>query len=380
MNYIPLLSIAIATKNREKYCIAAIESVLSYNDNRLEICIADNSATTVVKEFVEKLNSTQIKYSYDSGGVSSIENFNRAVGLTTGEYLILIGDDDTILPKAIEIAAWAKENNVDSICAKDNVIYYWPNSRDIYPTGHLIITKSTGKIIEVDIKKELKKLLNNGLQHYLLYPLPKTYHGIVKKSLMEEIKNRTGHYYGALSPDIYSCIAMSCVAQNHYLIGEPLSVAGVCATSTTADNFTGKHSGSIDKIPHLKHRGNYIWHSLVPRYYSVNTIWAESGLTALEELGENNLLKRYNLYQMLAQGYVNNYKFIPDLIKKESNKLRKNHNIFLVTYYFKLSIAFFKIFFKKITYIIKNKMNPKISSFKDDIKDFNELFAFVKKQ
>lgn len=374
----PLLSIAIATKNREKYCIASIESILNYKDDRLQICISDNSDTTQVKEFVEKLNSIQIKYRYDNGGVSSIENFNRAVELSTGEYLILIGDDDTILPKAIEMALWAKENNVDSICSKETMIYYWPNSRPIYPTGYLIIPKSTGKLIKIDVNKNLINLLKNGLQHYLLYPLPKTYHGIVKKELMNVVKNKTGHFYGGLSPDMYSCMTMSIVSKNHYLIDEPLSVAGVCATSTTADNFTGKHSGSIDSIPHLKHRGEYIWHKWIPRYYSVNTIWAESGLKALSEMGQSDLLNKFNIYQMMAQGWVNNYKFIPELIKIENNNLRRSINISIIFFRIKLNIAVVKIFIKKIMNLIKNKANPKIITSTENIKDFKELFSALK--
>lgn len=41
--------------------------------------------------------------------ISSIDNFNQAMDLTTGDYVILIGDDDSILPKIVEIAHWAKK-------------------------------------------------------------------------------------------------------------------------------------------------------------------------------------------------------------------------------------------------------------------------------
>ena len=61
----PLVSIAIATKNRQKYCIEAIKSILAYNNPEIEIAIADNSETSEVKEFIEKINSTFIKYFYD---------------------------------------------------------------------------------------------------------------------------------------------------------------------------------------------------------------------------------------------------------------------------------------------------------------------------
>ncbi len=95
------------------------------------------------------------------------------------------------------------------------MIYYWPNVLEEYPNGVMITPPSTGKITEINFRKHLNALLENGLQLYLLYPLPKTYHGLVKRSLMEEIKNRVGHYYGGLSPDFTLNSRFMC-CNNHF--------------------------------------------------------------------------------------------------------------------------------------------------------------------
>ena len=367
---LPLLSVAIATKNRQKYCIEAIKSILAYNKPSIEIAIADNSETDEVKKFVESVNHPFIKYQYDCvDNVSSIENFNRAIALCTGEYLMLIGDDDSILPKAIEMAEWAKSNDIDSVCSTENLAYYWPSVLEQYPMGVMMIPSFTGNIVKVDINKQLKALLENGLQLYLLYPLPKTYHGIVKRSIMEEIKKRTGHYCGGLSPDIYSSIAVSCIAKNHFVIDEPMSIAGVCATSTTADNLKGKHSGSLEGIPHLRHRHNYKFSQRIPLYYSVNTIWAESGLKALEELNEEELLKNFNVYRLVAQAWIHNRKFIAPIMHEKHEELRDTLNVNNLTFKIHLAKATLniikakiareitKVFLNKKTKIIENLAN-----------------------
>lgn len=355
----PLLSIAIATKNREKYCIESIKSILSFQNDEIEITVADNSDTDQVKQFVEEISHPAVKYIYDNGAVSSIENFNRAMELTTGEYVMLIGDDDSILPKLIEIAKWAKENNADSICSKENLVYYWPGVLEKFPDGGIILPKSTGKIEKVNIKKNIEDLVKNGLQLYLLYPLPKTYHGLVRKSVMEEVKRRTGHYYGGLSPDIYSSIAVSCIVKKHYTIDEPLSIAGVCATSTTADNFKGKHSGSLENIPHLRHRENYQFSEKIPLYYSVNTIWAESGLKALEELKETELLKKFNIYKLVAQAWIHNKKFIPELMEEKHKDLFNRHKISYKKGKNKVFLATLEIYGAKLKRVLQNKMKRK---------------------
>ncbi|CAD7811194.1 GalNAc(5)-diNAcBac-PP-undecaprenol beta-1,3-glucosyltransferase [Chryseobacterium aquaeductus] len=374
----PLLSIAIATKDREKYCIQSIQSILSLEYKNIEITLSDNSATTQVRDFVDKLQSDQIVYRYDNSAVSSIENFNRAVELTTGEYVMLIGDDDTILPKAIEMAQWAKNNNVDSVCSKETIIYYWPKALEKYPDGAVIIPKTTNNLKKINVKNELITLLKSGLQNYLLYSLPKTYHGLVKRNVLEEIKRRTGHFYGGLSPDLYSAVAVACVGTSHYQIGEPLSVAGVCATSTTADNVTGKHSGTLENIPHLRHRTGYVFDKRIPKYYSVNTIWAESGLKALEELKEFELLKQFNMFYLLAQGKIHNNKFIPEIIKIETEKMLSENNIDTFQYKIQNAKALSIIFYRKFFSILKAKMNKDNLTIIENVSDIQKIFELYK--
>lgn len=379
----PLISVAIATKNREKYCIEAIRSILAYENPEIEIAIADNSSTDEVKKFVESLNSSIIKYEYHGeDNISSIDNFNRAMDLTTGHYVMLIGDDDSILPKVFEIAQWAKENDIDSICSKENLIYYWPGSLDQYPDGLMINPSSTGKITKIDFRKHLNALLENGLQLYLLYPLPKTYHGLVKRSLMEDIKTRVGHYYGGLSPDLYSSIAVSCVAKNHYIIDEPLSIAGVCAKSTTADNFKGLHSGSLEGIPHLKNRPNYEFSDRIPLYYSVNTIWAESGLKALEELKEVELLKKFNMHRLMAQAWIHNRKYIAPIITEKHQNLLEKHNVTklqnMVYFTWAIIIIIFAKLKRTISQRFKKKKVVKVEGL-TNISDVIKIYSKVKK-
>lgn len=353
------------------YCIAAINSILEYGYGNLNIAISDNSASTKVLQYVEELKDPRITYRYDSGNVSSIENFNRAMNLATGTYVILIGDDDTILPKCIKLAEWAFKNNVDSVCSTDSAIYYWPGALKQFPGGYLAYKEGGGDLKKIDSRAYLRKLLNNGLQHYLLYPLPKTYHGLVKKSVLDAIKHRTGHYYGGLSPDIYSCVALSCMVKDHYVVSEALSIAGVCRTSTTADNIVGTHSGEIADAPHLKFRGPYVWDSRVPAFYSVNTIWAESGVKALEELQEYSLLKELNLYRLLVIADINNKKFIPKILTREKDIFRKQQKLSNIKFQLRYSKNFMQVLARKIFRVIEKKLFSRKSVVLTNIRDIN---------
>lgn len=336
----PLLSIAIATKDREQYCIKTIQSILSFKDDRIQITVADNSNTTKVKEFVDALASPQIAYLHDNSPISSIDNFNRAMEMTTGEYICLLGDDDGILPEAMDYLEWAKLNNIDSFCCKDTIPYFWPGAHPSYESGGLFVSKFTEGKKKVDAKKELVKLLEAGIVNYMFFDLPKSYHGFVKKDIMLEIKERSGNFYGALSPDIFSVVAIALSCKNHYIIDKPLTIAGVCRTSTTADQFKGLHSGELKDMPHLRNRKvPYIWDKDIPEFYSVTTIWGDSGLNSIDAMKMPEYRQYFNIYPLVAQALLMNRKQILNYMIEKCEKLRKEKKIGRLVFWSRVSFS-----------------------------------------
>lgn len=372
-----LLSIVIATKNREKYCIEAIKSILNINSENIEIAIADNSDTVQIKMFVENLNNNQIVYQYDSSAISSIDNFNKAMQLASGEYVCLIGDDDTVLPEIVHAVNWAKKNNVDSLNSSNYIHYYWPHAIESASNGLMLIPNFKPSLKKIDTPKELTKLIKNGIINYSFYLLPKTYHGIVKREIMMKIKSQTGHFYGGLSPDIYSVIATSCFAENHYSTTIPLTIAGVCATSTTADNFSGRHCGEIKDIPHLKNRGVYIWDKQIPEYYSVSTIWSESGLKALLELKQSKLYKKFSVYPLLAQGILMNRKYILKLMLQKTNLIQKEKRENKLLFWTKICAWTIVLILEKINRVLKQKTLKRVTRY-ENVTNIVDAIAIVK--
>jgi len=292
----PLLSVIIATKDREQYCIAAIDSILSYRDARIEITVADNSATTKVKDYVATLTDPAVKYTYDNGPVSSIANFNKAMDLATGEYVVFIGDDDTILPNCANWAQWMKDNDIESLSSSSTINYIWPiedNPKLI--TGELLVPESfTFKVTAHNNTANLKRFMADGTVAYQAYNLSKVYHGIVKKAVMDRIKAKTGHYFGGVSPDLYSAAALSINIENNYSVDAPFSILGACRASTTYGVIAKEHVGHIKDAPHLKHRDGYMLEGAIPKIYSAYVVWTESLLKSLKENGREDLINDIN--------------------------------------------------------------------------------------
>jgi len=308
MKMTPLLSIVIATKNRVPYCIKCIEAVLKLENVNIELVIQDNTDNFELRDYVSlNFDDKRLVYQYTPPPFSSIDNFNAALELATGEYVCMIGDDDGINPEILKATLWAKDNNVDALVGSLSANYRWaltgaPNTLFTKMTGNsLTLTHFKGNVCQPNIENSLNKLMKNGCTNYSDFSLPKLYHGVIRRECLELIKRKTGSYLKGLSPDIYSSIALSCVINKLITIDYPLTIPGVCEASTSVtEGQIKKHSKKIEDAPHFRSRGNYIWSKEVPRIYCVQTIWADSGFAALREMERFDLIKKFNKHKLFA--------------------------------------------------------------------------------
>lgn len=282
-----LLSIIIPTKNRQYYCLNSVKQILACYGDEIEIVIQDNSDEPILEKEIRELDRNNIIYHYQGGILSFVDNFDMAIQLATGKYLMLIGDDDGITSLALKAAKWADENGVSSIKPALSFVYFWPNSKvfEKDDNGILNISSYDGKIEEYDPQNGLRKLLNQSCQNYLDSDLIKIYHGMVRRDLVDEIKNRIGKHVGGLSPDIYLSVALSIVSVGCTIsLNVPLTISGICTGSGSSQSATGEHTGKLEDAPHFRGHDNYEWDNRIPRFYSVETIWGDSALAAVKDL------------------------------------------------------------------------------------------------
>lgn len=384
-----LISIIIPTKNRQEFAIQTVRQILLSPELDVQVVIQDNSDDNRLFKMLEEYkNDGRLKYNYSPKVLSFVDNFSCAVENSDGEYICIIGDDDGINYEIFEMVRWAKMNNIDAIKPATNNVYIWPNtgisnSNSKLDSGYLMINKITSSVSIDETKKDLMKLMQNGCQKYLTLNLVKLYHGVVKRSKMEEVKNITGHYFGGLSPDIYSAVSLSIVISRILCIDYPLTISGVCKKSGSADSVTGKHTGNYEDAPHLVGHDNYEWSSEVPKFYSVETIWADSSLAAVRNMNEMYLINHFREESLVAY-CINKYSNYSDLVKKHYFIRMSKFNISE----FKAKFLLFKslVFGPGLDFIqrVINKLSRrkgdlvKLYDVKDIVQAQNELMSFLK--
>lgn len=304
----PLLSILLATKNRQKYCLSAVESILEINDSRIEVVVQDNSDDDSLRTMLAKFNhDKRLVYNYESSVLSFVDNFSLAIEYATGKYVCAIGDDDGINPEIISATQWASDNGYDALVGNVEANYRWAGTGapDTFFTkmtdSTLTITHFTGRAKVVNVTDSLLSLMKNGATNYLDFHLPKLYHGVVNKVLFEKIKVQTGSYLKGLSPDIYAAIALACNINKLLVLDYPLTIPGVCSVSGSIQEGQKKsNSKRLEDAPHFRGKKNYCWNKNVPRIYCVQTIWADSAFAALEEFDRQDIMAKFDKYMLYA--------------------------------------------------------------------------------
>lgn len=99
----PILSLCIATLNREKYIGKTLASILPQLSAHVELVIVDGASTdntpTIVRGFADR--SPHVRYHRLPTNSGIDQDFDTAVSLCNGDYCWLMTDDDLLVPGAI---------------------------------------------------------------------------------------------------------------------------------------------------------------------------------------------------------------------------------------------------------------------------------------
>jgi glycosyltransferase involved in cell wall biosynthesis len=102
-----ILSICIPAYNRPLWFCRALESIVLGNEqfaSSIEIIITDDSDISECEEVTKEVCcqwAGQCIYEHHPVRLGMVENWNRAISLSTGEYVVVLHDDDFLLKDAV---------------------------------------------------------------------------------------------------------------------------------------------------------------------------------------------------------------------------------------------------------------------------------------
>lgn len=288
-----LLSVIVPSKNRYVYLKSIIETFNYMDNGEVELVIQDNSDDNEeILQFLGSSFSENIKYYYYKKHMTVSDNFSIGILNSSGMYVCMLGDDDTVSSKIVEIVKYMKTNDIDSAIF-NKAKYNWPDMEfRSHNMPSLIVPKFTGKIKTINPRKELIKCLRIGATS--LIKLPEIYHGVVRRTTLDKIFNKCNTYFPGPSPDMAIAIALSLVVESHIYVDAPYTLAGQAYVSAGGKGARHEHKGRLKGMKWLADDIEDKWEPKIPMIWTGSTIYAESAHKALLAMGREDLIEEFN--------------------------------------------------------------------------------------
>lgn len=243
-------SIVIPTRNRPEYLRHCLQTCLAQEEAADEILVCDNSSPELAAQterVVIESGAAVVRYLPPDGRpLNMTDNWNRALSHVTGDYVTVIGDDDGLLPACVRVAkACANRFRCDAI-RWGWAFYHWPcfkycglANRGFVP---LPTNSDTAAFQRVSTKPLLQRVVN-GRAPYVA--LPMLYNAFVHRRVLQAIQADSSPLLDALSPDIYSGLAIAAIAADVLTTDFPLAIAGQSGASNGAAHENQDRTSAI---------------------------------------------------------------------------------------------------------------------------------------
>lgn len=148
------VSVIIPTYNGELFIEECLESVINQSYPSIEIIVVDDASTDSTKEILKKYGA-KITLIENKENLGLIKSCNKCISLCTGDYMIVFGHDDLMMPKRIEKQVLYMNKNPSALASFGNSYYILDGKQ------------TTRKIIN---KEKIKSILFNTINNsFLLY-------------------------------------------------------------------------------------------------------------------------------------------------------------------------------------------------------------------
>lgn len=388
-------SVLLPTRNRLEYLKFAILSVLNQDYDNWEIIVSDNFSEQDICFYIKSLNEPRIKYFRTDSFVSVTENWNNTLDRCSGDYVIMLGDDDSLMKGYfITFLKLIEEYPDPDFIYTSSFLYAYPEVMPGKPKGFLI---DHGNASFLENKKhpfwigkeEALKLVRHSMNFQMKFANNMQY-ALINRKFIEKLKG-FGKFFQSPYPDFYAMNAMMLNADKILACPYSFVTIGICPKSFGFYYFNQCEKSGIEFLNHcsemLEDQSLNKW--MLPGT-NMNSAW----LVAMDKLRKNYEIafdlyvnyKRYrfvqivSVYSAFAVNKNLDHSEISNLWKKMNwtEKLLYGNIFYLASLFFRLIPQKLS---KKVVYVLTllTGANPRFNSKKlnGEYKTIKEVFENI---
>jgi len=227
---IMMFSIVIPTRARADTLRHALRTVLAQTDRDFEVIVHESGDDPATAAAVAEFDDQRIRFFKTIEPVRMTENWERALRHARGDFVLVIGDDDGLLPDACAIARSILKTRPVDVLSWFPAFYLWP--RYIDPEIANKLTATCGLKLTCTSKSSrsvLDLMYRIRLDHG---KFPMIYNSFVSRKLIEHVRGSRGRYFLGSAPDVTSAVVNLCFSDHFLYCNRPLSIGGVSHHST----------------------------------------------------------------------------------------------------------------------------------------------------
>lgn len=225
----PLIGVIIPTRDRCETLPFAIRSVLDQSTDSLEIIVSDNFSSDRTRDVVGGFKDQRIRYLRTDRRLSMCDHYDFAVAHSRAAYVVIIGDDDALMPGAVEKLS-------EKIRSRPSKIYKWYPHFYVWPVPGKEARVSTIEIRredrEINLVEMAKFAIRYGTWRYA--HLPMVYHSAVSADVLNDLRQQTGRIFHSTQPDVFTAFALPAFSPTAIHLGDSLTVSGHSPKSNAA--------------------------------------------------------------------------------------------------------------------------------------------------
>lgn len=237
-------TVIIPTRERSDVLRYCLDTVSAQKYDQLTIIVSDNFSQDNTRQVVESFHDARIKYINTGKRLSMSHNYEFALRHVTDGWVTVVGDDDGLLPGALNTVADVIARTGCQAVMSDVCRYNWPGTHD--NEDCLVVPLRQG--IEIRSARTWLGKVLRGETGYMDLPFLYT-GGFVDVQVVNKARSSQGEFYRSLNPDLYSAVAFASLLDNYVMLKEPVAVAGLSAHSTGASAIgANKNKESANKF------------------------------------------------------------------------------------------------------------------------------------
>jgi glycosyltransferase involved in cell wall biosynthesis len=226
-------SVLLPTYNRLDLLQYAVESVTRQDYDDWELIISDNQSEDDVAGYVKGLDDPRIIYARTSHLLNVTENWNRALSLSSGEYVVMLGDDDALMPGYFTtLLRVAGQYDTPDWIYTEAYEYAYPDVLPSDPAGKLTVGRNPWLgISEACVISAAQKAGILRRSFLLIVAINfNMQHSVVHRRLIDK-QQQSGDFYQSLFPDFYATLAGLMASERFVFYPEPMTVIGITRKS-----------------------------------------------------------------------------------------------------------------------------------------------------